>query len=153
MAMFMTSDGTDIRYERRGAGPAVVVCHGGPSNVCDTMMRDIATSSSTTWGTGPSRCSPIRWAGSWRCPVDDDNAPYLMKAMGALDLRGRLGSIRCPALVLYGSRDAGMVAGGQMLASGLPDADVRVLPDVGHEVFVEAPTDTFDTLRRFLASR
>jgi len=59
---------------------------------------------------------------------------------------------RCPALVLYGSRHAAMVAGGRMLASGLPNADVRVLSDVGHEVFVEAPTETFDALLRFLVS-
>jgi hypothetical protein len=39
-----------------------------------------------------------------------------------------------------------------MLASGLPNADVRVLSDVGHEVFVETPTETFDALRRFVLS-
>lgn len=117
----------------------------------------ISTSSSTTSGTRPSQEPRLELratvaAAHPELPVDNDNAPHLMKAMGALDLRGQLGNIRCPALVLYGSRDAAMVAGGRMLASGLPNADVRVLSDVGHEVFVEAPTETFDALLRFLVS-
>jgi pimeloyl-ACP methyl ester carboxylesterase len=280
MAMFTTSDGADIRYELRGDGPAVVVCHGGPNNICDTIMRDIAPLSdsyelvfhdyrgsggsasaptdsytfdrladdidelvdhlehpsvsvvahsmgglvalhyalrhpyrchrlalvaTTPCGVGRTMAIPllralgplrtakalalaVRYAAGWswrppsqertkamyapwsvtqeprlelratvagahpELPVDNDNAPHLMKAMGALDLRGQLGNIRSPALVLYGSRDAAMVAGGRMLASGLPNADLRVLSDVGHEVFVEAPTETFDALLRFLVS-
>jgi pimeloyl-ACP methyl ester carboxylesterase len=45
-----------------------------------------------------------------------------------------------------------MVAGGRMLAAGLPQADVHVLRDVGHEPFIEAPDETFPTLRGFLLS-
>ena len=83
-------------------------------------------------------------------PVDNDNAPHLMKAMSVLDLRDKLESVHCPALVIYGSRDAAMVVGGQMLASGLPNCEVRVLADLGHEVFLETPTEAFGIIRHFL---
>lgn len=42
MATFRTSDGVEIRYELRGAGPPVFVCHGGPNNICDTLIADLA---------------------------------------------------------------------------------------------------------------
>jgi pimeloyl-ACP methyl ester carboxylesterase len=84
-------------------------------------------------------------------PAENDNAPHLMKALGGTDLRGDLGRIGCTALIVYGSRDAVMVAGGRMLSSGLPHNDLCILSDVGHEPFIEAPAETFTTLRRFLA--
>jgi pimeloyl-ACP methyl ester carboxylesterase len=83
-------------------------------------------------------------------PVDNDNAPSLLRAAGDLDLRSRLGAISTPALVLYGSRDAVMVAGGQMLAAGLPDVTVQVLSDIGHAPFIEAPDETMALLQGFL---
>jgi proline iminopeptidase len=86
-------------------------------------------------------------------PVDNDNSRHLMDALGHVDLRGELAGIRCPVLVLFGSRDAVMVAGGRMLASAIPHADVQVLPDVGHEPFLEAPEETFRALRGFLNDR
>lgn len=278
MTTFTTSDGVAIRYEVRGTGAPVAVCHGGPNNISDTLMREIASledsfalvfhdyrgsgrSAAAPAGTysfdriaddldelrehlgyesipvlahsmggfvalsyalrHPERCSrlalvaatpcgvggkmlvpvlralgPLRTAKaaalavrfivlwSWRppstartqamyapwnvtqeprpelramvasahpeVPVDNDNAPHLMKAMSALDLRDKLASIHCPALVIYGSRDAAMVAGGQMLASGLPNREVRVLADVGHEVFLETPAEVFGAIREFL---
>jgi pimeloyl-ACP methyl ester carboxylesterase len=39
---FESSDGVEIRYEQTGAGPPVFVCQGGPNNVCDTLIRDLA---------------------------------------------------------------------------------------------------------------
>jgi proline iminopeptidase len=44
---FTTSDGVSLNYRvvgtRGGDGPTVLVCHGGPSNVCDTLVRDLRT--------------------------------------------------------------------------------------------------------------
>lgn len=44
---FQTSDGIEIRYECRGAGPALFVCQGGPNNVCDTLIADLAPLTNT----------------------------------------------------------------------------------------------------------
>jgi pimeloyl-ACP methyl ester carboxylesterase len=278
MATFTTSDGVAIRYEVRGAGAPVAVCHGGPNNISDTEMRDLAPVedsfalvfhdyrgsggsaaapastysfdrfaddldelrehlgyesmpvlahsmggfvalnyalrhrekcqrlalvATTPCGVGREMVVPVLRAlgplrtakavalavrfivlWSWRSastartqamyapwnvtqeprrelramvasahpelPVDNDNAPHLMKAMSGLDLRDKLGSIHCPALVIYGSRDAAMVVGGRMLASGLGSAEVRVLADIGHEVFLETPAEAFGIIRDFL---
>jgi pimeloyl-ACP methyl ester carboxylesterase len=280
MATFTTADGVELRYERRGDGPPVYACHGGPSNVCDTLARDLSPLEDTftlvAWdyrGSGRSAAAPAgtyrfdrladdldelrrhlghdsvsvlahsmggfvalhyalrhpaacarlalvattpcgaarpmalpalralgpartakaaataAWylaAWSWRppstrrtramyapmavtqearperratvagahpeLPVDNDNAPRLLAAMGDLDLRGELARIACPALVLYGARDAVMVAGGRMLAAGLPRPEVHVLDGVGHEPFVEAPAEAFAVLRAFLGA-
>ncbi len=42
MPTFETLDGVEIRYETVGTGPAVLVLQGGPSNICDTLRRDLA---------------------------------------------------------------------------------------------------------------
>jgi pimeloyl-ACP methyl ester carboxylesterase len=39
-----------------------------------------------------------------------------------------------------------------MLERGLAELEVHVLPDVGHEPFLEEPGQTFAALRRFLQS-
>ena len=72
-------------------------------------------------------------------PVDNDNSEHLMKTMNGLDLRQDLHRIDRPTLVVYGSRDAVMVAGGR-------------LPDIGHEPFIEAPKLIFPTIIRFLTA-
>ena len=267
MASFQSSDGVMIRFEVLGDGPPVFVCHGGPNNICDTLIKDLAplqdncmlvfhdyrgsgqsgtapveyvpsliawpttsTSFDSTSVTSRYRCLRTRWADSWlsssccdtpkprrvspssaprraaqqspwrspcserwgccdrprpspwrpassssgaggqparpatrrctpRCrsprkrdasceppskmahpevPVENDNASHLMKVLGAIDLRAEVATIACPVLVLYGTRDAVMVAGGQMLRAALPSSELCVLPDVGHEPFIEA---------------
>jgi proline iminopeptidase len=279
VASFVTSDGIEIRYEVRGEGPPVFACQGGPNNICDTLMADMAplvdgftlvfhdyrgsgrsaSAPTETYsfarladdldelrlhlgydavavlvhsmggfiglnyalrhssacerlvlvGTtpcgapGPMALPLLRALGpartlravamalrflvlwSWRrpsrarmdamngpmnvtqearrelrakvatahpeVPVDNDNSSALMRSLGSTDLRSQLGDIACSTLVLYGSRDAVMVAGGHMLATGLPHAEVRVLPDVGHEPFIEAPDEALAAVRQFLA--
>jgi pimeloyl-ACP methyl ester carboxylesterase len=85
-------------------------------------------------------------------PVENDNAPNLRRLLESTDLRSQLARIRCPVLVLYGSRDALMVAGGRMLESGLNRVEVVRLDDVGHEVFVEEPEESLPDIRRFLGA-
>jgi pimeloyl-ACP methyl ester carboxylesterase len=278
MPSFVTPDGVELRYEERGEGAPVLVCQGGPNNICDTLIADLQPLEHSCRlvfhdyrGTGRSASAPpdtytfehladdldelrrhlgldsvavlahsmggfvalqlalrhpdacrrlalvgvtpcgapkpmalptlralgvlrtvkalaaAAWfvvAWSWRTPsarrtaamyapmsvtqeprpalramvasahpevpVDNDGSEQLMRELGSLDLRDRLGEIRCPALVLYGSRDAVMVAGGQMLEAGLRDVEVHVLDDVGHEPFIEEPEQTFAVLRAFL---
>ena len=42
MPSFLTTDGVKIRFEVMGTGPPLLVCHGGPSSVCDTLISDLA---------------------------------------------------------------------------------------------------------------
>jgi pimeloyl-ACP methyl ester carboxylesterase len=83
-------------------------------------------------------------------PVQNDNARPLQREIATRDLRPLLGRIRCPVLVLYGSRDAMAAVGAGTFESGLPQVEVVRLQDVGHEVFVEERGRAFDEIRSFL---
>lgn len=83
-------------------------------------------------------------------PAPNDNVPHLERLFGRTDLTDRLHEISCPALVLYGNRDAVMAAGGRLLGSGVSKASVVVLPRVGHEPFLEDPDAAFPAVRSFL---
>ena len=85
-------------------------------------------------------------------PVPNDNVPQLERTFARTDLTGRLHEIGCPALVLYGQRDAVMVAGGQMSMKGLTNARSICLPRVGHEPFLEDPDAAFPPVLEFLAT-
>jgi proline iminopeptidase len=280
MPSFLTTDGVDIRFEVLGTGPPLLVCHGGPSNVCDTLISDLSGLSPYFTlvfhdyrGSGQSSTAPedtytfprladdleelrrhlnlgsvpvlahsmgglvamelalrhasaksvilagvtpcmspastavpviralgprrtVRMAAlalwflvawSWRAastkrtaamyaatdvtqearrerrqmvaeaypllPVLNDNATALQRAIVSTDLRPQLDQIRCPALVMYGSRDAMTVIGTRMLESHLADVTVIRLDDVGHEVFIEEPARVFMEIRRFVGGR
>lgn len=85
-------------------------------------------------------------------PAPNDNVPHLERMFARTDLTGRLDEIRCPVLVLYGQRDALMVAGAQMLVQGLTDVCQVRLPEVGHEPFIEDPDAAFPPVLEFLAT-
>jgi len=97
----------------------------------------------------PERRQMVAKAHPW-LPVWNDNATALQRAIVSTDLRQQLHEIRCPALVMYGSRDAMMVVGARMLESHLADLTVIRLDDVGHEVFIEEPARVFIEIRRFV---
>ena len=276
---YLTTDGVEIRFEAIGTGPPLLVCHGGPSNVCDTLISDLAGLSPYFTivfhdyrGSGQSSTAPrdsytfarladdleelrlhlnlgsvpvlahsmggliamefalrhasakslilagvtpcmsptstaapmIRALGprrtirmsalalwflvawSWRAastkrtaamyaptdvtqearperrqmvarahpwlPVSNDNVAALQRAIMSTDLRHQLHEIRCPVLVVHGSRDAMMVVGAQMLESYLADVTLVCLDDVGHEIFIEEPDRVFMEIRRFVES-
>ena len=81
------------------------------------------------------------------------DANHLMGAMSDVDLCDQPTAIACPALVLYGSQDAVMVAGGEYLTKHLPNASTVILDDVGHEPFIEETHRTFEELHRFLTTQ
>ncbi len=85
-------------------------------------------------------------------PVPNDNVPQLERMFTQTDLTGRLHEIRCPTLVLYGERDAMMVAGAQMLMQGLSNARQVRLQEIGHEPFIEDPDAAFPPVLEFLAT-
>lgn len=75
----------------------------------------------------------------------------LLDAVKGLDLTDRLGSIRCPTLVLSASEDAALPAGsGELLASAIPGACLEVVPGSGHALIVEQKDRTVEICRNFL---
>ncbi|MGH9917919.1 MAG: alpha/beta fold hydrolase [Nitrososphaerales archaeon] len=85
-------------------------------------------------------------------PAPNDNVPHLERLFGRTDLTADLPRIACPVLLLYGDRDAVMAVGGRLLYANLKRASRVVLPQVGHEPFLEAPDKAFPQVREFLAT-
>jgi pimeloyl-ACP methyl ester carboxylesterase len=70
----------------------------------------------------------------------------------AHDARDRLGAIGVPALVLHGALDQlAPAAGAEELARRIPGAELRILPDVGHAVNLEAQREVHAALRALWA--
>jgi proline iminopeptidase len=84
---------------------------------------------------------------------DNDNSRQLLRQWYRADLTRRLPSIGCPALVVYGTRDAFFVVGARRFRAGLPRAEFVELPGVAHHPLLEAPAKSLDAIRSFLADR
>lgn len=82
-----------------------------------------------------------------------DRAGYARccEAIAAADLRGRLGAISAPTLVIAGALDpVAPPALAETLREGIPGAELVVLPDVAHLISVEKPEEVAAHLLAFL---
>jgi pimeloyl-ACP methyl ester carboxylesterase len=69
------------------------------------------------------------------------------------DLASRLADIKCPALMLWGLNDQFVTwQDGLKLSTALPRARFVEIPDCGHFPTLEAPEETNDAIRHWLAS-
>ncbi len=67
------------------------------------------------------------------------------------DVRARLGDVRSPTLVIVGEHDEETpLSYSQLLADGIPNAELRVLPGAGHLTPAEAPDQFNAALAAFL---
>lgn len=74
-------------------------------------------------------------------------------ACDAFDIRGRLGEIRLPTLVIGGDRDRlTPLRYAEYLATNIPGAVLKILPGAGHMVALERATEVNDVLTSFLHS-
>lgn len=84
-----------------------------------------------------------------------EHTRYRARALGAArppDLLARLREITVPTLVLCGDDDFIMPAreAGTLLAQGIPNADLQVIPRCGHFPMIEQPVKFDGVVRRFL---
>lgn len=67
------------------------------------------------------------------------------------DLRGRLGKLRLPTLIIQGMDDAVVDSShARLLRQTIPGAELKLLAQTGHMVPVERPSATLEALRPFL---
>lgn len=67
-------------------------------------------------------------------------------------LRGRLGEMRVPVLVLWGESDRVVTASyGRAFAAAIPGATFELVAEAGHLPQLEQPTETFQRIDSFLA--
>lgn len=77
------------------------------------------------------------------------DAIALMSTMGELDLRGGLGRVTCPTLVLCGEKDSANRKDARAMSVGIPEAGFATVPGAGHEVNREAPEALVEILNQF----
>jgi len=72
-------------------------------------------------------------------------------SLGDFDLRGPLGAVGIPSLIVHGRQDPIPLASSEAAAHALR-ARLVVLDNCGHVPYVEQPTSLFDALREFLTA-
>jgi len=63
----------------------------------------------------------------------------------------RLEQVMMPALLLVGERDSKFVAINQLMARQMPRADLRLIPDAGHNIHLERPLVFQEQVNSFLS--
>jgi 3-oxoadipate enol-lactonase len=80
------------------------------------------------------------------------NACRAMAGLKEAPLDPELGSITAPTTVLAGDSDQHCPPrAGEIIATGIPGADLRVLSDTGHPIPVERPAETADAIAAAVA--
>ncbi len=80
------------------------------------------------------------------------NACRAMAGLKAAPLDPELGSIKAPTLVVAGDADQHCPPrAGEIIASGIPGAQLRVLEDTGHPIPVERPAETAEAIAAVVA--
>jgi 3-oxoadipate enol-lactonase len=93
----------------------------------------------------------VRRYAAWIRANDAIGYAAACRSLAILDLRPRLGEIRCPTLVLVGDRDeATPVAMAEALATGIAGATLRILGPAGHLVTEERWAELNRALIAFL---
>jgi pimeloyl-ACP methyl ester carboxylesterase len=83
--------------------------------------------------------------------TDQGVMAHRFRMVEEVEMTGRLGAIRAPALLLGGGRDLLVSAKGlEDLAAELPGGEARALPGCGHLAFVTHPDKVAAEARQFL---
>lgn len=90
--------------------------------------------------------------GAWPAQQAASRAAFPEGRQG-FGLEGRLAGVAVPALVVWGAEDRVLpLEHGVAATSALPDAQLRVLPGIGHVPQVEAPSQLAQAIDRFVKS-
>lgn len=75
------------------------------------------------------------------------------QAIRSFDLRGRLGKVRVPTLVIHGMDDQVVDAShGRLLRQAIPGAELKLFPNTGHLVPIEHPAETVEAISAWVAA-
>ena len=116
-------------------------------------MEAVAGNVVQRWFTPPSQTSEGADATRRRLVEEISAEGYAAccEAIGAMDLRARIGAIRAPTLVIAGAEDpATPPAMGREIASLVPGAEFTTVADAAHMIAVERPRELTALIRGFL---
>jgi pimeloyl-ACP methyl ester carboxylesterase len=118
-------------------------------SVTDRLMRPASFAERT----GISEADYHRLRADARRPGQGRVRAECFRAMREGDLRGRLGQIKVPALVIWGMEDNTVpLRDASVVDDEMPDADLRVLTRAGHWPQFEKPDLTERYVRAFLST-
>jgi pimeloyl-ACP methyl ester carboxylesterase len=83
-------------------------------------------------------------------PMGKHGLAAAMRAAGGVRFRGRLTEVRTPTLVVCGSKDRPNLPAARELGRGIPEAELRIVPGVGHAWNLEAPEQFTAMVRGFV---
>lgn len=73
------------------------------------------------------------------------------RSINRFDERNRIGNVRVPVLIVQGMDDALIdPAHGRILRQTIPGSQIRILPQTGHMIPLERPTETAEAIRTFV---
>lgn len=75
----------------------------------------------------------------------------LTHTMSRLDFTGRLAQVQCPACVLCGEKDGPNQKAARELSLKLPQAQLHIIPNAGHEVNKDQPEKLAEILTAFFS--
>jgi class 3 adenylate cyclase len=114
-----------------------------------------------TWGQGkiidyyaPSVANRLQrsaFASFERAAASPALARRMIAALRRVDVRGVLGTVNVPTLILHHSEDIVPVFQARMLAAGIPGAELRILPGRDHMFWVSDFEESVREIERFLA--
>ncbi|NLE98035.1 MAG: hypothetical protein GX596_08615 [Propionibacterium sp.] len=83
--------------------------------------------------------------------TDDHSYAQLCRTLAGHDIRADLDNIYTPLLLIAGDRDKSTdIADVELVATSAPNADLRIVQDVAHQVTVAAPGTVGDLIRGFV---
>ncbi|MEU6430821.1 3-oxoadipate enol-lactonase [Microbispora sp. NPDC046973] len=86
--------------------------------------------------------------------ADPEGYAACCEALAVFDVRDRLGEVRAPALVVAGAEDpATPPVHAEVLAGGIPDAELLVVPGAAHLATAERPDVANEAITRHLSTR
>ncbi|MGH2560775.1 MAG: alpha/beta fold hydrolase [Thermomicrobiales bacterium] len=147
-----TSDAGAIIEARYGAASRAAAERVFGGDFSDEAMAEFTRLVAPAYTGNPANFDAIEgvWARSTFTP--EVAHKYFGELAASYDLRSRLREIAVPALVLVGEQDwLTPPSASQVIAAGVPHADLMVMPEAGHFPFVEQPAVFADIVRRFLA--
>jgi 3-oxoadipate enol-lactonase len=99
----------------------------------------------------PRNASTVQQLRKGLCATPPEGYAGCCEAIDGMDLRGALGQVRAPTLVIAGEADpATPPAHGQFIAETVDDAEFAVLPDAAHLAPVEQPEAATALILNFL---
>ena len=116
-------------------------------------MAALSDAVMTRWFTPAGRVAP--GAAATRATfetIDPVGYARCCEAIGAMDLRGRIGAIRAPTRVVAGAEDPSTpVAMAKEIVGLVPGAELVVVPDAAHLISIEQPAALTDAILAFLS--